>query len=439
MTEFKSILTEAFKGHILNAQPLALSANTHFSARSIDNKIHHKKAALVENDRKVQKAIRAGFGKPGDAVIAIGDHPDFEALSGTDHSEYHYIATLFMDVAGSTRLGRLYPLDQVKRIKNGFMCLAIEIVQAFDGHVHRLQGDAVMAYFGGKNCTAEQACVDALNAASLILYFAEKIVEPELRREGIDEPPGIRVGIDYGKDADVFWSSYGYPGTSEVTATSFYVDMAAKLQHAAPKNGLMIGNSLVEHLDIPEHLLEVRKSKSEGNEISQPYVLPNYSDSDGNKFNYRQWVFNANKYLRSTPIAEFDPELRAGMQSAGSFKIQLTIHSAENGSELRTYSPSSSVLKKDEWIRFKLELPISVGYPYDATFLVNNHGNQAKNLGGENSGDHETLYTIKSSSEHASLTHWEQAAFRGLHYMTVKVKGKSTNFSQERKIGIYVE
>lgn len=438
MTEFKTALTEAFKGHISASDPVALSeAATSFSVGSLQNRINVKKAALIERDRKVQDAIRTGFGKVGSIVAAIGDHPDFKALSGTDQAEYHYIATLFMDVAGSTRLGRLYPLDKVKRIKNGFMCLAIEIVQAFDGHVHRLQGDAVMAYFGGKKCTPDQACVDALNAASLILYFAEKIVEPELKKEGISNPPGIRLGIDYGKNEDVYWSSYGYPGTSEVTATSYYVDMAAKLQHAAPRNGLMLGNSIVEHLDIPEHLLEVRTSTSDGKEVQEPFVLPNYSDDQGKKFNYRQWVFNATKYLRSTPIAEFDPDLRTGSQSSGSFNIQLTVHTAENGLQLRQYSASSSVLKKDEWVKFKLALPITVGLPYQVTFIVKNHGRQAKSLGGETFGNHETSYTIKTFAEHSSLEHWEHAAFRGLHYMTVKIKG--TYFSHERKVGIYVE
>lgn len=437
MNEFKSILSEAFKSHISDHKLVALAANANFSTAPISNRVNSKRAALVENNRKVQQAVRAGFGKVGDATVAIGDHPDFKELSGTDESEYHYITTLFMDVAGSTRLGRLYPLEQVKRIKNGFMCLAIEIVQAFDGHVHRLQGDAVMAYFGGKTFTPEQACVDAVNAASLILYCAEKIVAPELKNEGIDDPPGIRLGVDYGKKEDVYWSSYGYPGTSEVTATSYYVDMAAKLQHAAPKNGLMLGNSIVQHLDIPEHLLSEKTSTSDGKEISIPYVLPNYTDGNGEKFNYRQWVFNASKYLRSTLIAEYDPDLRSGVQSAGSFKVYMTVHADKSAPPARSYSPSSSVLKQGEWIRFKLELPIAVGYPYQAQFAVNNHGKQAKDRGGDDYGNHETSYTVKNSSENTELEHWELAGFRGLHYMTIKIK--SAHFSRDRRIGVYVE
>ena len=55
------------------------------------------------------------------------------------------------------------------------------------------------------------------------------IVVPKLNYE--DYPFGIRIGIDYGPKEKVYWSSYGYLNMSEVTATSFYVDVASKLQH----------------------------------------------------------------------------------------------------------------------------------------------------------------------------------------------------------------
>lgn len=41
-----------------------------------------------------------------------------------------------------------------------------------------------------------------------------------------------------------------YPGINEVTATSFYVDIASKLQHKAPKNSIMLGESLVNKLGL---------------------------------------------------------------------------------------------------------------------------------------------------------------------------------------------
>jgi adenylate cyclase len=63
-----------------------------------------------------------------------------------------------------------------------------------------------------------------------VLAFAiRNVVLPTLGRDNL----GVRIGLDYGRDRDVLWSSYGYPGVDEVTATSFFVDVAAKLQQAA--------------------------------------------------------------------------------------------------------------------------------------------------------------------------------------------------------------
>lgn len=44
--------------------------------------------------------------------------------------------------------------------------------------------------------------------------------------------------------------NYGIPGINEVTATSFFVDIASKLQHKAPKNSIMLGESLVNKLGL---------------------------------------------------------------------------------------------------------------------------------------------------------------------------------------------
>ncbi|MFP3354351.1 adenylate/guanylate cyclase domain-containing protein, partial [Pseudoalteromonas sp. SIMBA_153] len=79
-------------------------------------------------------------------------------------------------------------------------------------------------------------------------------VAPKLRENDVDDV-GIRVGIDYGQHDDVLWGMYGYQGSSEVTATSFFVDVAAKLQQSAPRNRVMIGESIRTLLDLHDELL----------------------------------------------------------------------------------------------------------------------------------------------------------------------------------------
>jgi class 3 adenylate cyclase len=436
MNKIKNVLSEAFRAQV--APPLhnfgsSIAINS-FSAHPFRIE---KADSRVSEPRKVQQTIRPLFGKTGEGVVDIGDHPDFLKLKDTDNHEYHYITTLFMDVAGSTRLGRIYELTKVKRIKNGFMRLAIEIVQAFDGHVHRLQGDSVMAYFGGKFTLPEQANIDALNAASVILYLAERIVAPELEREGIDRPPGIRVGLDYGHRKDVLWSSYGYPGASEVTATSYYVDVAAKLQHAAPRNGMMIGQSLREFLDVPDELALVRTVTSNGSPVSEPFVTPNHTDLEGKPFNYRQFEFSHEDYLAVTSLGQIDPDLMNGAKSAGPIRLSAMIHGRDRSGPGRPYFPCSAPAKKNETIRFRIELPFMPCLPYTVDFIVENHGKEARDDGGESCGNHRERYTITTQREHENLHHWETTYYRGLHYMIVRVS--SGGITLETKFGVFVE
>ena len=101
-----------------------------------------------------------------------------------------------MDIENSTRLNILFTPEEVQKIKNAFICTAIEIIKSFDGHVHRIMGDAVMAFFGGKGTDEFDDIINALNCGTLLQYFSKTVVKPRLNFT--DYPFGIRVGIDFG-------------------------------------------------------------------------------------------------------------------------------------------------------------------------------------------------------------------------------------------------
>jgi len=63
---------------------------------------------------KTQQLLRPLFGKKGINKAAIGDHPDFMYLKGSDKKEYSPIVTMFLDIANSTRLNILYPIEEVQ-------------------------------------------------------------------------------------------------------------------------------------------------------------------------------------------------------------------------------------------------------------------------------------------------------------------------------------
>ena len=102
----------------------------------------------LESYRPPKQELRDLVGKLQVYPEDIGSHPDFANLDENE-STYHYIVSVFLDIKGSTKLATKLPLEDVKFIKNGTIITAIDIFQAFNGHIHRLQGDAVFAFFVG--------------------------------------------------------------------------------------------------------------------------------------------------------------------------------------------------------------------------------------------------------------------------------------------------
>src|SRR5690606_17225382 len=100
-----------------------------------------------------------------------------------DRTVNQYVSTLFIDIKGSTRLSLLYDLEFIYKFKNAVLQTCIEIVRSFDGYVHRLMGDALMAFFGSQRMDKEQAAIDSINCALMCKLTLEKAIKPWLEKQ----------------------------------------------------------------------------------------------------------------------------------------------------------------------------------------------------------------------------------------------------------------
>jgi len=395
---------------------------------------HSQELAMIDS---AQRSLRPLFGKGAPVRPSIGDHPDFMHLKGTDDVCYCPITTMFMDIEGSTRLSLLYDLETVRAIKNAFIQSAIQIVQSFDGHVHRIMGDAVMAFFGGTTSTNESSTINGINAAAVLQHFAEKVVRPRLDEIGCDHDFGIRIGLDFGQKENVLWSTYGYPGVEEVTATSFYVDVAAKLQHAAGRNQAMFGASIVSEIDFPECLVGVKTVQKNGSVVDVPFIQPNHTDRDGKPANYRQQFLRSADYLACTPIAHSSGDYPIlGKQP---LSVTAEEYSSDKSYRFGTYEACSRALPKNRKLKFQIQLPYMPMLPYTVTFTVENNGSEAWSKNPEDGGNHSSVHEIRTQNQHYNtFAHWESTEYRGLHFMTIEVKTHH-GVQYRTKFGVYVE
>ena len=383
----------------------------------------------------LQQYLRPAYGKGRPEPRTIGNHPDFDDLSGTQLARICPIVTMFMDIESSTRLGLWYDGEEVAWIKNAFLCTAIELVHAFDGHVHRIMGDAVMAFFGGQDRKVEDAAIDAINCASMVWFFVKSTVIPTLKQEGYDEDFGIRVGVDYAPQA--YWCSYGFPGVEEVTATAFEVDAASKLQHSAGRNQIMLGQRIQEFLDLPEVVTAVKQVQRNGELVREPFLLPNHRLRDGKSNNYQQVLLRVEEYLKCSPLANEVAEAING-QRFQPLSVHMNLHKERGQPAMKEYCSSSFILPKDHSIKFELSLPFQPRLPFTVEFAVENHGKEAREHRGDNMGNHKTERKIIKYLPRQIITHWEDLKYRGLHYMTITVRDASRIITRHR-LGVFIE
>ncbi|HEY8660106.1 MAG TPA: adenylate/guanylate cyclase domain-containing protein [Hanamia sp.] len=239
------------------------------------------------------------FSHPDLREAKLGLHPDFRHLKGTSEVEYHYIVSVFIDIKGSTNLHREYNLEEIYVITNTIQSAAIHTCLALGGHVQRLQGDGVFAYFGGKSVDKDTAVKNAVLACSMFTYFVENDLNKFF---AMDEIQNIktRIGIDFGDDPTVLWANFGIMDVSELTTLSLHTSVACKMQIYAKPNGIVVGQNIKDRLGVDESCFDLVKN-SKG-EVEKRYI---YIDERKN-FRYTQYAFDWHRYLKSLPFINSD-------------------------------------------------------------------------------------------------------------------------------------
>jgi len=227
-------------------------------------------------------------------------HPDFKHLKGTDNIEQHYIVSAFMDIAGSTNLFRSYDLEDNYLITNTIQIAALHTCIAVGGHVQRLQGDGVFAYFGGKYISKQKAAEMAVTACSMFTYFVANDLKNIFLGDEIENIK-TRIGIDFGDDKDVLWANFGVMDVSELTTLSLHTSLAHKMVSSAKQNGIVVGDNMKTQLKADDAFFSlVTNSKGEVDR----YIFQDRAKN----FNYTQYAFNWYNYLKSLSFIGSDAD-----------------------------------------------------------------------------------------------------------------------------------
>ncbi len=210
----------------------------------------------------LQQQSSAAFVQAAQRLIPQAFADRLRATRGHMSHERRLVTILFSDVKGSTAMGEPLDPEEVMEIMDGAFDFLIQPVYRHEGTLARLMGDAVLAFFGAP-IAHEDDPERAIRAALEIIAGAQHYAAGLQQQRGITGF-NVRVGINTGL---VVVGEVGSDLRVEYTAMGDAVNLAARMEQAAPPGSILISHDTYRHVRgvfdvLPQEPLLV-KGKSE--------------------------------------------------------------------------------------------------------------------------------------------------------------------------------
>jgi class 3 adenylate cyclase len=144
--------------------------------------------------------------------------------------ERRWITVMFADLSGFTALSERSDPEEVRAMVDRSMAEMGEVVTQFGGSVDKVIGDALMAVFGAPVAHED----DPERGVRCALEIQRRAAEQAETFGGLC----VRIGVNTG---EVIFAPVGPEGRRELTVMGDTVNVAARLQGAAPPEGVVLG------------------------------------------------------------------------------------------------------------------------------------------------------------------------------------------------------
>ena len=172
---------------------------------------------------------------------AAVNRPESQQIA-TVEGDLRPVTVLFADVRGFTRLAEVLPAEQLVAAINGCFEVLDAAITHYGGEVDKFLGDAVMATFGAPTAHADDPRRAVL--AALEMQEALRRWNVQLRKQ-IGRELAMRIGINTGV---VLAGPIGSTRKRAYTVMGDAVNVASRLEHAAPVGSVLIGEATRAHL-----------------------------------------------------------------------------------------------------------------------------------------------------------------------------------------------
>ncbi len=152
----------------------------------------------------------------------------------------------FSDIVGFTDLTDTTEPELLSAVLNSYLTRMSEIALKYGGTIDKFVGDAVMVFFGAPEFDNDVSHAERCVQMALEMREALHQLRPEWKLKGINRELQVRAGINTGFCTV---GNFGSEHRMDYTIIGGQVNLAARLQSAAPADGIYISKgtySLVE-------------------------------------------------------------------------------------------------------------------------------------------------------------------------------------------------
>jgi len=195
------------------------------------------KTMILETQKRVWGALKKGYEYTG----MIDESEEF--LRKNVFSKLDMVV-LYVDLVGSTTMTLEMPAEKIAIIVSSFSQEMAAVIRQHHGYVLKFVGDAVIGYFVGEGNSLLLAN-NAVNCAKSMITIIQKGINPILNQYDYPELM-VKIGLDFGQNIVV---RYGADvENSHVDLMGPAMNIAAKIQHMAKPNQILIGSDVYQKL-----------------------------------------------------------------------------------------------------------------------------------------------------------------------------------------------
>src|SRR6266536_3397143 len=155
-----------------------------------------------------------------------------DAATPARREERRVVSVIFVDLVGFTSRSETLDLEDVRAILAPYHDAVRGEIESFGGVVEKFIGDAVMGVFGAPTAFGD----DAERAVLAALAVRDRLADADGTLSGLDLH--LRIAVNTG---DALVSLHARPAFGEAMVAGDVVNTAARLQQAAPVNGILAG------------------------------------------------------------------------------------------------------------------------------------------------------------------------------------------------------